>query len=89
MKISELKFDTEKSFRSISIPVVAMQRLARSEKNRALLERHGIDVHNFDPVIATEICMEQWVRILIFYASECKYEPAKNILAGLKKIIIG
>lgn len=88
MKNSELKFDTEKFFMLISVPIAAIQRLARSEKNRALLESYGIDANNFDPVIATEICMEQWVRILMFYAKECKYQPAKDILVGLKKIII-
>jgi hypothetical protein len=88
MKISELKIDPEKSFKSISMPIPAIQRLARNQKNRALLERYGINVCNFDPVVATEISMDQWVRILLFYAKECKYKPAKDILAGLKKIIV-
>ncbi len=89
MKISKLKIDTEKSFKSISIPIPAIQRLAKNRKNRVLLERYGINPCNFDPVVATEIEMEQWVRILLFYAKECRYKPAKDILASLKKIITG
>jgi hypothetical protein len=87
MEVSELKIDTVKAFWSISIDILAMQRLCRGAKNRKLLESYGIDCHNFDPVIAPEIDVIQWVRILIFYKEECRYKPAKNILAGLEKII--
>jgi hypothetical protein len=89
IKINKFKIDMEKSFKSISIPIPAIQRLAKNGKNRVLLERYGINPCNFDPVVAAEIDMEQWVRILLFYAKECRYKPAKDILADLKKIIIG
>jgi hypothetical protein len=60
-----------------------------SEQSRILLESFGIDTNYFIPVVAAEISIEQWVRVLQFYAKRCKYEPAKDILAGLTKIIKG
>lgn len=87
-EISKLKIDVVKAFRSISIDILAMQRLCQGAKNRRLLESYGIDPQNFDPVIASELDVIQWVKILIFYKQECRYKPAKDILAGLKKIII-
>jgi hypothetical protein len=89
MKIIEFRVDTEKSFKSISIPVSAIQRLFKNRRDRILLESYGIDPCNFDPVVAVEIDTEQWVKILLFYKKECKYKPAKDILAGLNKIITG
>jgi hypothetical protein len=88
MEVSELKIDTAKAFWSISIDILAMQRLCQGSKNRRLLESYGIDPRNFDPVISSEIDVIEWVKILIFYEQESRYKPAKNILAGLKKIII-
>jgi hypothetical protein len=89
MEVIEFKIDTEKSFKSISMPVSAIQRLFKNRKDRKLLESYGIDPCNFDPVVAAEIDVEQWVKILLFYKKECRYKPAKDILAGLKKIITG
>jgi hypothetical protein len=88
IKNIKLKISTEKAFESIFIGASGMQRLAENPKNRILLESFGIESHNFTPVIAAEISIEQWVKILRFYAKECKYNPAKNILAELKKIMI-
>jgi hypothetical protein len=87
MEINELKIDTAKAFRSISIEISAMQRLCQGSKNRRLLENYGINLCNFDPVISAEIDVMEWVKILLFYTKECRYKPAKDILAGLKKVI--
>jgi hypothetical protein len=89
MGINKLKIDTVKAFKSISIEISAMERLCQFSKSRRLLESYGIDLCNFDPVAAAEIDMEEWVKILLFYKKECRYKPAKDILAGLKKVIIG
>jgi hypothetical protein len=89
LKNNDLKIDTEKAFESISISVSGIQRLARKPRSRILLESFGIDTNDFIPVVAAEISIEQWVRVLQFYAKRCKYEPAKDILVGLKKIIKG
>jgi hypothetical protein len=89
IKIVEFRVDTEKSFKSISMPVSAIQRLFKNRRDRILLESYGIDPCNFDPVIAAKIDMEQWVKILLFYKQECRYKPAKDILTSLKKIITG
>jgi hypothetical protein len=89
MGINEMKINTEKAFRSISISSLAMQRLAEQPKSRILIESFGIDPHNFTPVVAVEIDIEQWIRLLQFYAKKCRYYPAREILAGLKKIIKG
>jgi hypothetical protein len=88
MEINELKIDAVQAFRSISIEISAIQRLCQNSKTRILLESYGIDPFNFDPVIAAEIDMVQWVKILVFYKKECRYKPAKDILTDLKKVII-
>jgi hypothetical protein len=89
MGINEMKINTEKAFKSISISPLAMQRLAEQPKSRILIESFGIDPHNFTPAVAVEINIEQWIRLLQFYAKKCRYYPAREILAGLKKIIKG
>jgi hypothetical protein len=89
MENNELNIDTEKAFESISISVSGLQRLAKKHKSRILLESFGININNFIPVISAEISIEQWVRVLQFYDKKCKYKPAKDILAGLKKILRG
>jgi hypothetical protein len=89
IKINDLKIDTEKAFESISIGVSGIQRVARNPKKRILLENFGIDIDNLIPVIATEISVEQWIRILRFYAKKCEYQPAIDTLAGLKRMIVG
>jgi hypothetical protein len=87
MEINELKIDTVKAFRSISIEISAIQRLCQGSKNRRLLENYGINLSNFDPVVAVEIDVVEWVKILLFYKKECRYKPAKDILTGLKKVM--
>jgi GTP cyclohydrolase II len=89
IKKNDLKIDVEESFKSIFLTVSGIQRLARNPRNRILLESFGINIDNLIPVAAPEISIEQWVRILKFYAKRCDYEPAKDILAGLKKIVRG
>jgi hypothetical protein len=89
IKNIELKISTERAFESISINVSGIQRLAKKPKNRILLESFGINPDNFIPVVAAEISVEQWIRVLQFYAKKCEYQPARDILAGLKKIILG
>lgn len=89
MEINEPKIDTVKAFRSISIEISAMQRLCQFPKSRKLIESYGIDPCNFDPVIAAEIDILQWVKILLFYKQECRLKHAKDILACLKEIILG
>jgi hypothetical protein len=86
-KADTLIINTEKAFESISIRVSAIQRLARNPKKRLLLESFKIDTNNFNPVIATEISIEEWIKVLQFYAKKCDYQPARDILAGLKEII--
>lgn len=87
IKFDELKVSTEKALKSISINISGIQMLAESPKTRILLESFGINPYLFTPVPADEISIEQWIRVLQFYAKECKYNPAKNILARLKKIM--
>jgi hypothetical protein len=89
MENNELNIDTEKAFESISISVSGLQRLAKKHKSRILLESFGINTDNFIPVISAQISIEQWVRVLQFYDKKCKYKPAKDILADLKKILRG
>jgi hypothetical protein len=89
MDARKLKINTVKAFKSVYISVLATQRLSQNAKTRTLLESFGINPYNFTPVIAKEISVEQWIRLLKFYAKECKYKPAINILADLKKIITG
>jgi hypothetical protein len=84
---NDLMVDTEKAFESISISVSAIQRLARNQKKRRLLESFGIEPDNFTPVVATEITIDQWIKVLQFYAKKCEYQPARDILTDLKKII--
>jgi hypothetical protein len=86
-KSTDLKINTIKAFRSISISTSAIQRLAWNPKSRIVLESFGIDPDNFTPVLAVEISLEQWIRLLQFYAKKCRYIPAREILAELKKII--
>jgi hypothetical protein len=88
IKIDDLKVNTEKAFNSIFIRVSAIQRLARNPIKRILLESFEIEPDNFTPVIVAEISIDQWIKILRFYANKCEYQPAKDILAGLNKIII-
>lgn len=88
IKINELKIGTEKAFESISINVSAIQSLAKNPKKRILLESFGIEPDNFTPAIAVEISVEQWVKVLQFYAKKCEYQPARDILARLRKIIM-
>jgi hypothetical protein len=89
MGINEMKINTVRAFSSIYISPLAMQRLAEQPKSRILIESFGINPHNFTPVVAVEINAEQWIRLLQFYAKKCRYNPAREILAGLKKIIKG
>jgi hypothetical protein len=84
IKKDELKISTEKAFESIFISVSGIQRIAEDPKNRILLENFGVNIHNFTPVIAEEISLEQWIKVLQFYAKECKYYPAKDILKKIK-----
>jgi hypothetical protein len=86
-KKHEMRINAEKAFRSISMPIVNMKGLCEYPKHRAILESFGVDPRNFTPVIANEISVEQWIKVLQFYAKKCNYIPAKEILAGLKKII--
>jgi hypothetical protein len=86
-KAGALIINTEKAFESIFIRVSAIQRLARNPKKRPLLERFEIDPNNFNPVIAKEISVEEWIKVLKLYAEKCEYQPAIDILAGLKEII--
>lgn len=83
---TNLTINTEKAFESISMPISAIQKLARNPKKRILLERFGIDPSNFSPVIATEISVEEWIKVLQFYAKKCEYQLAKDILTSLKEI---
>jgi hypothetical protein len=87
LKFDDLKIDAEKAFKSISMPIVNMKGLCEKPKYRVILESFGIDPRNFTPVIADEISIEQWIKVLQFYAKKCNYVPAREILAGLKKII--
>lgn len=64
-----------------------MQRLAEQPKTRVLIESFGIDPYNFTPMVAIEITTEQWIKLLQFYAKKCRYNPAREILAKLKRII--
>jgi hypothetical protein len=89
MSINEMRINTVKAFSSIYISPLAMQRLAGQPKTRILIESFGIDPHNFTPVVAVEINIEQWIRLLQFYAKKCRYNPAREILAKLKRIIKG
>jgi hypothetical protein len=89
MGINEMKINTARAFSSIYISPLAMQRLAEQPKSRILIESFGINPRNFTPVVAVEINAEQWIRLLQFYAKKCRYNPAREILAGLKKIIKG
>jgi hypothetical protein len=82
-----MKINTVNAFKSISVSHSAMQRLAQHPKSRELIESFGIDPHNFVPVVVTEIDVEQWIKLLQFYAKKCRYNPAKEILASLKGII--
>jgi hypothetical protein len=85
----KMRIDTAKAFKSIHIDPSAMQRLAEQPKSRILIERFGIDPEKFTPVVAEEISIEQWIRLLQFYAKFCRYRPAKEILAKLRRIIKG
>jgi hypothetical protein len=87
LKKNELKIDAQKAFKSISMPIVNMKGLCEKPKYRVALESFGIDLENFTPVIADEISVEQWIKVLQFYAKKGNYMPAQEILAGLKKII--
>lgn len=88
-KNTDLKINTKKAFESISISTLAIQRLAWNPKSRILLESFGINPDHFTPVLAMEISLDQWIRLLQFYAKRCRYSPARKILAELKKIIRG
>jgi hypothetical protein len=88
MEINKSRIDTVKAFKSISIQISAIQNLCRGSRSRALLESYGIDLHNFDPTVAAEIDELEWVKILLFYKNECRYKPAKDILAGFKSVTI-
>jgi hypothetical protein len=81
IKIDKLEISTKKAFESIFVSASGIQRLAENPKSRILLESFGINPHHFTPVIAGEISVEQWIRVLQFYAKECKYNPAKDLLA--------
>jgi hypothetical protein len=89
MDIRKLKIDTEEAFDSIGIRTSAIQRLAKAPKSRILLESFGINPDDFTPLLAEKISLEQWIRLLQFYAKKARYQPARSILADLKKLISG
>lgn len=89
MKINntDLKIGTEKAFSSIFLKATGIKIVAENPRTRISLEVFGINPDNFTPEIAPEISVEQWIRILRFYSERIKYQPARDILTGLKKII--
>lgn len=87
MGIEDFKINTVQAFRSIFIDISAIQRLSRNPKDRVLLESFGVDPNNFTPVVAEKIDLEQWVKLLQFYAKKTRYIPARELLAGMKKLI--
>jgi hypothetical protein len=84
IKKDELRISTKKAFESISISISGIQRIAEDPKSRILLEKFGVSPHDFTPMINEEISLEQWIKVLQFYAKECKYYPAKDILKKIK-----
>jgi hypothetical protein len=87
MGIADLKFDTAKAFALISIDINAMQRLSENPKDQVWLRRFGVNLENFTPVIAEEIELGQWIKILQFYAGKARYKPARRVLAEMKKML--
>lgn len=84
-----MKINTMQAFRSINLDHLSMQRLAQNPKTQNLIRAFGIDPGIFTPTIAPEISAEEWIRVLRFYAEKAGYQPARDILTNLKRIIKG